>query len=106
LTNLFSNCLKYSPIGSTVKFSVTTANEQAIFQTQDSGIGIPASDIDYIFEPFHRASNAGNIPGMGLGMSIVKQAVDLHGGEIFVESAIGAGTTFTVTLPFSRNLNI
>ncbi|MEH2240983.1 PAS domain-containing sensor histidine kinase [Nostoc sp.] len=106
LSNLLSNCLKYSPIGSTVKFSVTTANEQAIFQTQDSGIGIPPSDIEHIFEPFHRASNAGNIPGMGLGMSIVKQAVDLHGGEIIVESAIGAGTTFTVILPFSRNLHV
>ncbi|MBD0390415.1 MAG: sensor histidine kinase, partial [Nostoc sp. C3-bin3] len=64
------------------------------------------SDIEHIFEPFHRASNAVNIPGMGLGMSIVKQAVDLHGGEIFVESAIGAGTTFTVILPFSTNLHI
>lgn len=106
LSNLFSNCLKYSPIGSTVKFSVTTANDQAIFQTQDFGIGIPPSDIEHIFEPFHRASNADNIPGMGLGMSIVKQAVDLHGGEILVESAIGAGTTFTVILPFSRNFHV
>ncbi|MBE8970849.1 PAS domain S-box protein [Nostocales cyanobacterium LEGE 12452] len=106
LSNLFSNCLKYSPIGSTVRFSLTTTNEQAIFQTQDSGIGIPASDIEHIFEPFHRASNTANIPGMGLGMSIVKQAVDLHGGEITVESAIGAGTTFTVILPFSRNFHV
>ncbi|QKQ72430.1 ATP-binding protein [Nostoc sp. TCL240-02] len=106
LSNLFSNCLKYSPIGSTVKFSITTANERAIFQTQDSGIGIPPADIEHIFEPFHRASNTGNIPGMGLGMSIVKQAVDLHGGEIIVESAIDAGTTFTVILPFSRDLHI
>ncbi|MEH2264644.1 sensor histidine kinase [Nostoc sp.] len=101
-----SNCQKYSPIGSTVKFSVTTANDRAIFQTQDSGIGIPASDIEHIFEPFHRASNTGNIPGMGLGMSIVKQAIDLHSGEIIVESAIGTGTTFTVILPFSRNLYV
>ncbi|MGJ5633435.1 PAS domain-containing sensor histidine kinase [Nostoc sp. CALU 1950] len=106
LSNLFSNCLKYSPIGSIVKFSVTTANDQAIFQTQDSGIGIPSSDIEHIFEPFHRASNVGNIPGMGLGMSIVKQAVDLHGGEIIVESAIGVGTAFTVILPFSINLHL
>ncbi|OYD99931.1 PAS domain-containing sensor histidine kinase [Nostoc sp. 'Peltigera membranacea cyanobiont' 232] len=106
LSNLLSNCLKYSPIGSTVKFSVTTANDRAIFQTQDSGIGIPAPDIEHIFEPFHRASNTGNIPGMGLGMSIVKQAVDLHSGKIIVESAIGTGTTFTVILPFSRNLYV
>ncbi|MDZ7966915.1 MAG: ATP-binding protein [Nostoc sp. DedSLP03] len=106
LSNLFSNCLKYSPIGSTVRFSVTTANEQAIFQTQDSGIGIPAVDIEHIFEPFHRASNTANIPGMGLGMSIVKQAVDLHGGEITVESAIDTGTTFTVILPFSINFHV
>ncbi|MEA5604317.1 ATP-binding protein [Nostoc sp. UHCC 0252] len=106
LANLFSNCLKYSPIGSTVKFSLITANDQAIFQTQDSGIGIPPSDIEHIFEPFHRASNTANIPGMGLGMSIVKQAVDLHGGQIIVESAIGAGTTFTVILPFSINLHV
>ncbi|MHC5766882.1 MAG: PAS domain-containing sensor histidine kinase [Nostoc sp.] len=106
LSNLFSNCLKYSPIGSTVRFSLTTSNEQAIFQTQDSGIGIPPSDIEHIFEPFHRASNTANIPGMGLGMSIVKQAVDLHGGEITVESAIGAGTTFTVILPFSINFHV
>ncbi|MEH2035965.1 PAS domain-containing sensor histidine kinase [Nostoc sp.] len=106
LSNLFSNCLKYSPIGSTVRFSVTTSNEQAIFQTQDSGIGIPAADIEHIFEPFHRASNTANIPGMGLGMSIVKQAVDLHGGEITVESAIGTGTTFTVILPFSINFHV
>ncbi|WP_375515417.1 ATP-binding protein [uncultured Nostoc sp.] len=105
LTNLFSNCLKYSPIGSTVKFSVSTANDQAIFQIQDSGIGIPVNDIKHIFEPFHRASNASNISGMGLGMSIVKQAVDLHGGEIFVDSAIGAGTTFIVILPFSINFH-
>ncbi|MEH1821553.1 MAG: ATP-binding protein [Nostoc sp.] len=104
LSNLLSNCLKYSPLGSTVNFSVTTTNEQAIFQTQDSGIGIPPSDIEHIFEPFHRASNAGNIPGMGLGMSIVKQAVDLHSGEITVESAIDVGTTFRVILPFSINL--
>jgi two-component system, OmpR family, sensor histidine kinase VicK len=104
--NLFLNCLKYSPIGSTVKFSVTTLNNQAIFQIQDFGIGIPAADIEYIFEPFYRAKNAGNIPGVGLGMSIVKKAVYLHGGQITVESSLGAGTTFTVTLPFSGNLHI
>ncbi|MBD2518794.1 PAS domain S-box protein [Nostoc sp. FACHB-973] len=104
LNNLFSNSLKYSPIGSTVKFSVSTTSDGAIFQIQDFGIGIPAADMEHIFELFHRASNTGNIPGLGLGLSIVKKAVDLHGGEITVKSAIDVGTTFTVIVPFSSNV--
>lgn len=103
LNNLFSNSLKYSTIGSTVNFSVKTTSDIAIFQIQDFGIGIPAADIEHIFEPFHRASNTDNIPGLGLGLSIVKKAVDLHGGEITVKSAIDAGTTVTVIVPFAVN---
>ncbi|MDZ8237071.1 MAG: PAS domain-containing sensor histidine kinase [Nostoc sp. ChiQUE01a] len=106
LNNLFSNSLKYSPIGSTINFSVGNTSNGAIFEIQDFGIGIPTTDIEHIFEPFHRASNTDNIPGLGLGLSIVKKAVDLHGGEITVESAINAGTTFTVIVPFSSNLHI
>ncbi|MDZ8189949.1 MAG: ATP-binding protein [Nostoc sp. ChiSLP02] len=104
LNNLFSNSLKYSSIGSTINFSVNITNNRAIFQIQDFGIGIPISDIEFIFEPFYRASNTSNIPGLGLGMSIVKKAVDLHGGEITVTSAIDVGTTFTVILPFAGNI--
>lgn len=106
LSNLCSNCFKYSPLGSTVKFSVTTQNNQVIFKIQDFGIGIPSLEIEHIFKLFYRASNVGNIPGIGLGMSIVKKAVDLHGGEITVESSLKAGTTFTVILPFTLNLHI
>jgi signal transduction histidine kinase len=57
-------------------------------------------DQKQLFESFHRANNVGNIPGTGLGLAIVKQSVDLHGGKIAVESEVGLGTTFTVTLPF------
>jgi two-component system sensor histidine kinase VicK len=104
LNNLFSNSLKYSPIGSTINFSVSTTSDRAIFEIQDFGIGIPAADIEHIFEPFHRASNTDNIPGLGLGLSIVKKAVDLHGGEITVKSAIDVGSTFKVIVPFSSNI--
>ncbi|MBH8576422.1 sensor histidine kinase [Nostocaceae cyanobacterium CENA369] len=104
LTNLLSNSLKYSPVGSTVIFSVTYSKNQIVFQIQDFGIGIPATEIEHIFEPFHRASNVGNVSGMGLGMSIVKKALDLHSGQITVESFVKVGTTCTVALPFSGNL--
>lgn len=106
LSNLISNALKYSPDGSTVNFSVTYVPNQAILQIQDFGIGIPLTEIEQIFEPFHRASNVENIPGMGLGMSIAKKSVNLHGGEITVKSSVGIGTTFTLTLPVMGDSHI
>lgn len=98
-SNLLSNALKYSPNNSTIKFNLTCINNQAVFQIQDWGIGIPPEDQIHLFEPFHRANNVGRIQGTGLGLAIVKQCVDLHKGEITVISAIGEGSTFTVTLP-------
>jgi signal transduction histidine kinase len=71
----------------------------ARFCIQDSGIGIPEEDQSRLFESFHRASNVGTISGTGLGLAIVKNCVDLHKGQISVNSVIGVGTTFTVTLP-------
>jgi signal transduction histidine kinase len=101
LTNLLSNAIKYSPNGGAVTFRLSCQGEQAIFQIKDSGIGIPVVDQQQIFEPFYRGSNVDSIPGTGLGLSIVKTLVDLHGGEIAVESVVGVGTTFTVNLPSS-----
>jgi PAS domain S-box-containing protein len=101
LTNLLSNAIKYSPSGSTVQFNLTCRDGNAIFQIQDQGIGIPPKDRVRLFESFHRATNVGTIQGTGLGLAIVKQCVDLHGGGITVESEVGKGTTFTVTLPLS-----
>jgi PAS domain S-box-containing protein len=104
LNNLLSNAIKYSPSGSTVQFNLTYVNDNAVFQIQDQGIGIPPEDQPRLFNSFHRAKNVGTIQGTGLGLAIVKQCVDLHGGEITVTSQIGKGTTFTVTLPLNTQM--
>jgi len=101
LTNLLSNAIKYSPQGGTVTLELTCQENEAIFRVKDEGIGIPPKDLQRLFESFHRASNVGGIPGTGLGLAVVKQAVDLHQGAIAVESEVGVGTTFTVTLPMN-----
>jgi len=99
LRNLLTNAVKYSPDGGTVACEVTSANGAIVLRVTDQGIGIPPEDQAHLFEPFHRAANVGTIPGSGLGLAITKKAVELHGGSIRVESTVGCGTTFTVTLP-------
>ncbi|MCL1470540.1 hybrid sensor histidine kinase/response regulator [Argonema antarcticum] len=109
LSNLLSNAIKYSPNGGTITLELEiekskkefTSQESSavIFRIQDRGIGIPEEDLGKLFEPFHRCNNVGGIAGNGLGLTIVKKAVDLHGGAIAVESEVGVGTTFIVTLP-------
>lgn len=97
--NLLSNAIKYSPLGGDVIFSLTFAKDAAVFQVKDSGIGIPQTDQQRLFESFQRASNVGNIPGTGIGLAVVKKAVDLHRGQITLKSEVGVGTTFTISLP-------
>ncbi len=104
LSNLLSNAIKYSPQGGTVRFSLNCELADMIFEVQDEGIGIPASDQMQLFDSFHRASNVGTISGTGLGLSIVKKSVDLHGGTIVVKSQVGSGTTFTVKLPSNKQV--
>lgn len=101
LNNLLTNALKYSCENDVISFELTCQAGKAIFRIQDNGIGIPLEDQPRLFEPFHRAKNVGTIPGMGLGLVIVKKAVEMHGGAIAFESQVGVGTTFTVTLPLS-----
>lgn len=99
LTNLLTNAIKYSPSGGTVTLSLTWDDDQVTFQVQDEGIGISPEDQAHLFEEFYRASNVSNLPGTGLGLVIVKSAVDLHQGRIQVASQVGVGTTFTIQLP-------
>lgn len=99
LVNLLLNAVKYSPEISTICCEFAGNDRFFMFNVTDRGIGIPAEDIETLFQPFHRAKNTGKAKGTGLGLAIVKRAVELHGGEIFLESEVGVGTTFTIELP-------
>jgi signal transduction histidine kinase len=97
LTNLLSNALKYSE--ELVNFDLIYEENQIIFSIQDYGIGISPQDLKQIFESFHRGKNVGRIQGSGLGLSIVKKAVEIHGGEIIIESTLNQGTLIKVMIP-------
>jgi PAS domain S-box-containing protein len=101
ISNLVSNAIKYSPKDKTVAVSLKYIDESLVLGVRDEGIGIPEADLKHLFEPFHRAANVGAIPGTGLGLVIMKESVELHGGTIGVESQVGVGTTFTVNIPIT-----
>lgn len=98
-TNLLSNAIKYSPKGKEIKLNLFQQDENQVLQVSDEGIGISPDDLARLFEPYHRAEDVGHIKGIGLGLPIVKDFVELHSGRIEVESNLGKGTTFTVFLP-------
>ncbi|MDX2097952.1 MAG: ATP-binding protein [Leptolyngbyaceae cyanobacterium bins.59] len=99
LVNLLSNAVKYSPPDTEIRVSLVIQDRTVMFQVQDQGIGIPEGDREQLFTSFYRASNVKATPGNGLGLSIVKQCVETHGGNISVESQVGIGSCFTVILP-------
>lgn len=101
LSNLLSNAVKYSPKGGHVGFSLTREGDEAHFRVSDEGIGIPEDDLERLFESFHRGGNVGHIAGTGLGLAVVKRAIDAHGGEIRIESVAGEGTRIHFSLPLS-----
>lgn len=100
-TNLLSNAIKYSQENSDIHFILRYEGENAIFQIKDQGIGIIPEDKQQLYDFFYRGQNVGDAPGTGLGLVIVKKCVDLHGGNITVESEVQIGTTFTVTIPLN-----
>jgi PAS domain S-box-containing protein len=101
-SNLLTNAIKFSPGSDEVVFKCREDREHLIFTVTDQGIGINPADVENIFEPFTRGSNAGTIQGTGLGLSIVKRTVDLLGGNITVKSQPG-NTQFKITLPKDQN---
>lgn len=101
LVNLLSNAIKYSPQGSEIRIGLCLADHGAQLSVTDEGGGISDDDQEHIFEPFFRTEDVGDISGTGLGLNIVKDCVDLHGGKIMVDSALGHGSTFTIWLPLA-----
>ncbi len=101
-TNLIENAIKYSPEDTKVLVTTEEIDGEVIIQVADQGHGIPAEEIDRIFERFYRArDNRGKTAGNGLGLYLAKYFVELHNGRIEVESEINKGSTFTVRLPMN-----
>jgi len=99
LGNLLSNALKYSPAGQQVMFTARADARSLQFSIEDRGIGISAEDQKHLFSSFHRGSNVGRIRGSGLGLSIVKHAIDLQHGTVELRSALDEGTKVIVRVP-------
>jgi PAS domain S-box-containing protein len=101
LTNLVDNAIKYSPDGGTVRVNVRANGSRVVFTVRDDGLGIPLAEQDRIFDKFYRLDPelTRGIGGTGLGLYITRELVRRMGGQVDVESAEGAGSTFTVELP-------
>jgi signal transduction histidine kinase len=101
IDNLISNAIKFTPDGGRVEVELGRASGDALITVRDTGVGISADEQGLLFERFFRSqsAHAGAIPGVGLGLTIVKAIVDGHGGSIEVDSEPGAGTTFSIRLP-------
>jgi signal transduction histidine kinase len=100
LENLLTNAVKYSKLSTTavIEFGVNNSASVPIYFVKDNGIGFDQKYSDKIFEPFQRLYIDEDIEGSGIGLSIVKRIIDRHSGEIWVESEIDKGTTFSFTL--------
>ncbi|GAA4186957.1 hypothetical protein GCM10022288_11290 [Gryllotalpicola kribbensis] len=103
--NLISNAIKFTPAGGRVTVSTQVRSQagrtDALLSVRDTGVGIPADEVAHLSERFFRASTAQAIPGVGLGLTVVRAIATAHGGRLDIESAEGEGTTFTLVLPVS-----
>jgi len=99
--NLFENAAKYSSVETVIECNVSEDQEYIHFDIEDRGIGILEKDLQFLFKPFHRGANTGVQPGTGLGLYIVKRAIDLHDGMITIKNRSGGGTSIKVCLPLN-----
>lgn len=100
LDNLIGNAIKYTPVGGVVTVRAWEEDRQVTVLVQDNGRGIPRESLPRIFEKFYRVpAEAGRTPGTGLGLAIVKAVIEQHGGQVWVESELGRGSTFGFSLP-------
>ena len=99
--NLLSNAFKFTQAGGSVELTASSAHNSVVITVRDTGAGIPEQQLPHVFEKFYQADNqrAASTKGTGLGLAIAKEIVEAHGGRIHCESIVGAGTTFTLSLP-------
>jgi len=99
LQNVIDNAVKYSPATAVVSVEVRNGTDVVRIVVRDRGVGIPADELPHVFTRFYRASTARGIDGTGIGLAGARGIVEQHGGRITLESAVGGGTTVTMTLP-------
>ncbi|WP_400162672.1 sensor histidine kinase [Brevibacillus sp. TJ4] len=99
--NLLSNSIKFTPADGTIRIQAAMQDKMCVVTLSDSGIGIPEEERSHIFQPFYKVDKARHsaVKGNGLGLSIVKQIIDRHHGDIRVRGEAGTGATFDITLP-------
>jgi signal transduction histidine kinase len=104
LQNAIGNAVKYSPANTTIEIDLVASTRALRVTVNDRGIGIDASDLPHVFEPFYRGRRAvdAQIRGSGVGLSVVRKVVDAHGGDVGIASREGGGTTLTIELPVPR----
>lgn len=98
IENLLSNAIDYSPTGSEIELRLINNHRSLKLQVCDQGLGIPSRDLPHVFNPFYRGRNVAEIPGVGLGLTVVKKCVELQGGKVSLMSREGGGTTVTVKM--------
>jgi hypothetical protein len=106
LYNLFSNAIKFTPEKGKIAIDIDYGDEDITISVSDSGIGIPPEEQDKIFESFRQLDSNSNrqYQGTGLGLALVKKIIEMHGGQIWVESEAGKGSTFKFTLPRQNDI--
>ena len=98
--NLMTNATKFTPTGGTIILRAKKEDTAVVVEVQDNGIGISTEEQDRLFKPYSRINaDRQRHPGLGLGLALAKQVVELHGGKIWVESEVGKGSTFAFSLP-------
>lgn len=108
LDNILNNAIKYSPDGGQITFSMKTTETQLIVSISDQGLGIPKADLPKIFDRFYRVDKARSRAqgGSGLGLAIAKEIIKQHKGFIWAKSEYGHGSTFTIVLPYSKDMTM
>jgi len=99
--NLVSNAIKYSPDGTEVAISARAEEDFIAIEVADQGYGIPASDLERVFEKFYRVPRVqdAGVPGTGLGLALVREIAELHHGSVSVRSEVNQGSTFILRIP-------